>query len=156
MSYTLFPTTLTATTERTTINQTVTVNKDAIDPAITSIAVTKGANTSGNINVAVSTNSFTVTGQYYDNWDKTIWLEEFVASGNTFANTFVTAAKWSNVSANLNFIANYQAATSPASKIATYYILVNNSSNLTLTQTINIDYTSGAQTMIEQISRGKV
>ena len=156
MAYTLSPATLTATTEKTQLNQTVTVVKDTLDPVVANIIVTKGLNTLGNVNVNVSTSSFTITGQYYDNWDKTIVYEEFVQSGNTWANTFVTVTKWANVSANLNFVANYTAATSPSSKTATYYVLVNGTSNISLTQAINNNYTPGALTMVEFIARGKV
>ena len=156
MAYTLSPATLTATTEKTQLNQTVTVSKAALDPVVANIIVTKGLNTLGNVNVNVSTSSFTITGQYYDNWDKTIVYEEFVQSGNTWANTFVTVTKWANVSANLNFVANYTAATSPSSKTATYYVLVNGTSNISLTQAINNNYTPGALTMVEFIARGKV
>ena len=158
MAYTLSPATLTATTEKTQLNQTVTVVKDTLDPVVANIIVTKGLNTLGNVNVNVnvSTSSFTITGQYYDNWDKTIVYEEFVQTGNTWANTFVTVTRWSNVSANLNFVGNYVAATSPSSKTATYYVLVNGSSNISLTQAINNNYTPGALTMVEFIARGKV
>ena len=156
MAYSLSPSTLTATTEKTQLNQTVNVLKDTLDPAITSIVVTKGINTTGNIDVAVSTSSFTITGQYYDNWDKTIVYEEFVQTGNTWANTFVTVTKWSNVSANLNFVTNYTAATSPSSKTATYYVLVNGTSNIGLTQAINNNYTPGALTLVEYVAKGKV
>jgi hypothetical protein len=156
MAYTLSPATLTATTEKTQLNQSVTVSKAALDPAITSVVVTKGSNTLGNINVAVSTSSFTITGQYYDNWDKSIVYEESVQTGNTWANTFVTVTKWANVSANLNFVANYVAATSPGSKTATYSVLVNGTTSLSLTQAINNNYTPGALTMVEFIARGKV
>jgi hypothetical protein len=82
--------------------------------------------------------------------------EEFVQAGNTWANTFVTVTRWSNVSANLNFVGNYVAATSPSSKTATYYVLVNGSSNISLTQAINNNYTPGALTLIENIAKGKV
>ena len=156
MAYTLSPATLTATTEKTQLNQTVTVVKDTLDPVVANIIVTKGLNTLGNVNVNVSTSSFTITGQYYDNWDKTIVYEEFVQTGNAWANTFVTVTRWSNVSANLNFVGNYVAATSPSSKTATYYVLVNGSSNISLTQAINNNYTPGALTMVEFIARGKV
>lgn len=158
MAYTLSPSTLTATTEKTQLNQTVTVVKAALDPVVANIVVTKGLNTLGNanVNVNVSTSSFTITGQYYDNWDKTIVYEEFVQSGNTWANTFVTVTKWSNVSANLNFVSNYVAATSPSSKTATYYVLVNGTSNISLTQAINNNYTPGALTLVENIAKGKV
>lgn len=156
MAYSLSPSTLTATTEKTQLNQTVNVTKDAFDPAITSVAVTKGANTTGNINVAISTSSFTITGQYYDNWDKTIVYEEYIQAGNTWANAFVTVTKWANISVNLNFVSNYAAATSPASKTATYYVLVNGTSNISLTQTINNNYTPGAQTLVEFVGLGKV
>lgn len=156
MAYSLSPSTLTATTEKTQLNLAVSVIKDVFDPAVTSVVVTKGANTTGNINVSISTSSFTITGQYYDNWDKTIVYEEYIQAGNTWANTFVTVTKWANISANLNFISNYAAATSPASKTATYYVLVNGTSNISLTQTINNNYTPGAQTLVEFVGLGKV
>jgi hypothetical protein len=156
MAYTLSPTTLTATTEKTQLNQTVSILSSAFDPAITSIVVTKGTNTTGNIIVAVSTSSFTITGQYYDNWDKSIVYEEAIQTGNTWANAFVTVTKWSNISANLNFVSNYTAAISPSSKTATYYVLVNGTSNISLTQPINNNYTPGALTLVEYVAKGKV
>ena len=156
MAYVLSPTVLPATKEKTQLNQTVTVTKDAFDPAITSVVVTKGANTLGNIVVAVTSPSFTITGQYFDNWDKSITYEEFVESGNTWANTFVTVTKWNDISANLNFIQNYTAASSPSTKTASYSVLVNGTTTLSLTQVINNDYTPPAQTLVEYVSKGKV
>lgn len=156
MAYTLSPATLTATTEKTQLNQTVTVTPGGLDGPVTSIAVTKGANTTGNINVAVSTSSFTITGQYDDNWDKTITYEQFIQSGDTYANVIVTATKWANVSANLNFVSNYTAATTPSSRTATYYVLVNGTSNISLTQSINNSYTAGAMSLVEFVAKGKV
>jgi hypothetical protein len=156
MSYTLSPATLSATTEKTQLNQTVTVTPGFGSGAVTSIVVTKGANTSGNINVAISTSSFTITGQYSDNWDKTITYEQYVQSGNTYANIIVTATRWANVSANLNFVSNYSAGSVSGSKTATYYVLVNGSSNISLTQVINNNYTSGALSLIEFVAKGKV
>ncbi|CAB4133369.1 hypothetical protein UFOVP257_158 [uncultured Caudovirales phage] len=156
MSYTLSPSSLSATTEKTQLNQTVTVTKDMFDSPITSVVVTKGSNTLGNIEVTVASPSFTITGQYYDNWDKTIVYEEAVKSGETWANTAVTVAKWSNISANLNFVQSYTAATSPSSKTATYTVLVNGTTSLSLTQVINNNFTPGALTLVDFVAKGKV
>jgi hypothetical protein len=156
MAYSLSPATLSATTEKTQLNQTVSVLKDALDPTIANIVVVKGTNTTGNINVAVSSSSFTITGQYYDNWDKSIVYEESVQTGNTWANTFVTVTRWSNVSANLNFVGNYIAAVSPGSKTASYTVTINGVTTLPLTQVINNSYTPGALTLVEYVAMGKV
>jgi hypothetical protein len=156
MAYGLSPSTLSATTEKTQLNQSVTVTKDPLDPAITSVAVTKGSNTAGNIVITAATSSFTITGQYYENWDQTIVYEEAVQSGNTWANAAVTVTNWSAISANLNFVSGYTAATTPSTKIATYYVLVNGTSNISLTQTINNNYTPGALSLVEYVAKGKV
>ena len=156
MPYALSPSSLTATKEKTQLNQSVTVTKDPLDPVISSVAVTKGANTLGNIVVTVASPSFTITGQYFDNWDKSITYEKFVESGNTWANTFVTVTKWNNIDANLNFVQSYTAATSPSTKTASYSVLVNGTTTLTLTQVINNDYTPPAETLVEYVAKGKV
>jgi sugar (pentulose or hexulose) kinase len=158
MSYTLSPSTLTATKEKTSLNQTVTVVPGAFDSAVTSISVIKGDNTLGNIVVtSLTSSSFKITGQYYDNWSKTIVYEGSTQTGETWANTLVTASKWSEIGANLNFVQSYTAATSPSTKTAKYYVVVNGTvANLTLTQVINNDYTPGAQTLVEFVSKGKV
>jgi hypothetical protein len=156
MAYSLSPATLPATTEKTQLNQTVSVLKDALDPVVANIIVTKGLNTLGNVNVNVSTSSFTITGQYYDNWDKSIVYEESVQAGNTWANALVTVTKWSNISANLNFVQSYTAAVSPGSKTANYTVTINGATTLPLTQVINNSYTPGALTLAEYVFNGKV
>jgi hypothetical protein len=156
MAYSLSPAILPATTEKTQLNQTVSVLKDALDPVVANIIVTKGLNTLGNVNVDVSTSSFTITGQYYDNWDKSIVYEESVQAGNTWANALVTVTKWSNISANLNFVQSYTAAESPGSKTANYTVTINGATTLPLTQVINNSYTPGALTLAEYVFDGKV
>lgn len=157
MAYILSPSTLPATKEKTQLNQTVTVTVVGLDSPVSSVAVTKGENTLGNIEIAVASPSFTITGQYYDNWSKTIVYEKFVQTdATTWANTLVTADKWANIDANLNFVQSYTAATSPSSKTATYSVVVNGTTTLSLTQVINNDYTPGAQTLVEFVSKGKV
>ena len=156
MAYSLSPAILPATTEKTQLTQTVSVLKDALDPVVANIIVTKGLNTLGNVNVDVSTSSFTITGQYYDNWDKSIVYEESVQAGNTWANALVTVTKWSNISANLNFVQSYTAAVSPGSKTANYTVTINGATTLPLTQVINNSYTPGALTLAEYVFNGKV
>lgn len=156
MAYSLSPAILPATTEKTQLNQSVSVLNDALDPVITSIVVTKGENTNGNVSIAVASSSFTLTGQYYDNWTYSIVYEEFVQTDNSWANTFVTVSNWSNISANLNFIQSYAAPVSPSSKTANYTVTINGSSTLPLTQVINNNYTPGALTLVEYVAKGKV
>ena len=156
MAYSLSPAILPATTEKTQLNQTVSVLKGALDPVITSIVVVKGVNTAGNIAVATASSSFTITGQYYDNWTYGIVYEEFVQDGTTWANTLVTVSNWSNISANINFVQSYTAATSPSSKTASYAVTINGVTTLPLTQVINNNYTPGALTLVEYVAKGKV
>jgi hypothetical protein len=156
MAYSLSPAILPATTEKTQLNQTVSVLKDALDPEITSIGVTKGENTNGNIDVAVAASSFTITGQYYDNWTYGVVYEEFIQNGNTWANALVTVSNWSNINANINFVQGYTAAVSPSSKTANYSVTINGATTLPLTQVINNNYTPGALTLVEYVTKGKV
>lgn len=151
MAYTLSPSILPATLEATDVNQTVSVLVSGLDPVVSSIVVTKGANTSGNIVVNVTGSSFTLTGQYYDNWTKSITYEEFTPTGNITA----IATTWDAISANLNFVTSYVAETSPSSKTASYSVLVNGSTTLTLTQVINNNFTPGALNLIKYVSKGK-
>lgn len=151
MSYTLSPATLPPTTEATSLNQTVLVTVSGLDSPVTSVAVTKGANTKGNIVITAGVDSFTITGQYYDNWNKTITYEEYTPTGNITS----VATTWDTVSANLNFVTAYAPETSPSSKTATYSVLVNGTTTLSLTQVINNNFTPGALTLVQFVSKGK-
>lgn len=151
MAYTLSPSTLTATSEGTQLNQTVTVVKDALDPAVASIQVYKLEHTQGNINVSIASSSFTVSGQYLQNWDQTILYEEFSNGGN--AN--VTVNQFSKISSNLNFVISYIANTSPASLIANYAVSINSGANIFLTQTVKTGFTPNQENLIAAVAKGK-
>ena len=151
MAYTLSPSTLSATTEKTQLNETVNVLAGGMDPPVTSLVVTKGANTNGNIVVTIGASSFTITGQYKDNWDKTITYEEYTPTGNITS----VATTFESISPNLNFITSYVPSISPGTKTASYSVLVNGSTSLELTQVININFTPGAESLVEYVAKGK-
>lgn len=151
MAYTLSPSTLPATNEKTQLSQTVSVVAGGMDPPVSSIVVTKTGDSLGNIVINVSSSSFVITGQYYDNWEQSITYEEYTESGNIS----VVVPQFSNISPNLNFVTSFVAATSPSTKTATYYVLVNASSNLSITQTININYTPNKDLLVDFVGRGK-
>lgn len=151
MAYTLSPSTLTATSEGTQINQTITVVKGGMDPAVTSIVVYKLEHTQGNINVNIASSSFTVNGQYKQNWNQTIYYEEFRANGN--AN--VTVNQFSNISSNLNFVSGFIANTSPSTLTANYAVSINSGANIFITQVIKKNYTPDKDSLIAAVARGK-
>lgn len=148
MSYTV---TIPATIEGVQLNQVVNVVPVGVSLPAISVTATLNSGRTGNIVTIPGTTSFTITGQFYDNWSKTITYEEFKSSGNAT----VVATKWADVSPNLNFITEYLAATSPASYTATYTVVINGTITMTATQTINNDYTPGALQLKQFVSKGK-
>ena len=154
MAYSLVPSTLTATSEGTTINQTVSIAKDLLDPAVSSIDVYKLEHTNGNIvlSVSVGTSSFTLSGQYLQNWNQLITYEEFTNTGN--AN--VTVTQFNDVGSNLNFVFQYIANISPATLTANYAVNINNSGNLFLTQVVSTNFTPNKDSLIAAVARGKI
>jgi hypothetical protein len=151
MAYSLSPTTLTATSEGTQINQTVTVAKGAFDPVVSSIQVYKLEHTQGNINVSIASSSFTISGQYLQNWDQTILYEEFGTNGN--AN--VTVNQFSKISSNLNFVISYIANTAPATLTAKYAVSINGGANIFLTQSVKTGFTPNQENLIAAVAKGK-
>ena len=151
MAYTFSPTTIPATTEGTQLNQTITVVKDAFDPAITSLVVYKLEHTLGNIVVTTGASSFVITGQYQKNWDQTIFYEEYAKSGNTN----VTVKQFANISSNLNFVIGYIANTSPSTLTANYAVKINNGANLYITQSVGSNFTPNKDSLISAVSQGK-
>jgi hypothetical protein len=151
MSYTLSPSTLAATSEGTQVNQTVTITVGTFDPPISSIAVYKLEHTQGNIDVSIGASSFTLNGQYLQNWDQTILYEEFGTNGN--AN--VTVNQFSKVSSNLNFIISYIANTAPATLTANYAISINGEANIFLTQPVKTGFTPNQESLIAAVAKGK-
>jgi hypothetical protein len=151
MAYTLSPSTLTTTSEGTQINQTVTVVKDTLDPIVANVQVYKLEHTQGNVNVNISTSSFTLNGQYLQNWDQTVLYEEFGISGN--AN--VTVNQFSKISSNLNFVISYIANTAPATLTANYAISINSGANIFLTQMVKTNFTPNQENLIAAVAKGK-
>ncbi len=151
MSYSLSPATLPTTTEAVSQNQTVTVVVGGLDPPVTSLIVTKGVNTNGNIVITTGGSSFTITGQYKDNWNKTITYEEYTPTGNITS----IATTFDSISPNLNFITSYVPDSLPSSKTASYSVVVNGTTTLSLTQVINNNFTPGALSLVDYVSRGK-
>lgn len=151
MAYTLSPSSAPSTTEGTQVNQAIAVSSSFGDPAITSIQVYKLEHTNGNIVVTTGASSFTITGQYLQNWDQTILYEEFGTKGN--AN--VTVNQFSKIGSNLNFIISYIANTAPATLTANYAISINGGANIFLTQPVKTGFTPNQESLIAAVAKGK-
>lgn len=156
MAISLSSTTLSAIEENTEIAQTITVGRLLVppDPAISSVVVTKGANTAGNVVVTVSdpaliTGNVTITfsGQYYDNFTKTITYED----GNKQVKT---VAKFTDIEPGYNFVSEYL-ASSLSTLTASYSVLVNGVELGPVTQVINNNYTPGKNSLVQFVAQGK-
>ena len=157
MAITLSTTTLTAVTENADISETITVGRVLLpmpDPAISSVVVTKGANTAGNIEIAVSAPSLifgnvtiTFTGRYNDNFSKTITYED----GDKAVQT---VTKFQDIEPGYNFISEYL-APSGGSITADYSVVVNGEELGPVTQVINNNYTPGKDFLVQFVAQGK-
>ena len=156
MAITLSSTTLPAIQENTEIAQTITVGRLLIppDPMISSVVVTKGANTQGNVVVIVSSPEFltgnvtiTFTGRYNDNFSKTITYED----GNKQVKT---VTKFTDIEPGYNFVSEYL-STGSSTLTASYSVLVNGTEVGPVTQVINNNYTIGKDYLIQYVAQGK-
>ena len=151
MAYSLVPGTLTSVQEAVDFNTTVTINKGALDPSVTSIQVFPLENTKGNILITTLSSSFRVQGQYAKNWPPVIYYEEFSNSGNSN----VVVNDFDTIGSNLNFVISYIANSSPASLTANYAVKINNGANLYLTQVVTTNFTPGQTSLIANVAKGK-
>ena len=156
MAITLSSTSLTAIEENTEISQTIIVGRLLLppDPVISSVVVTKGANTAGNVVVTVSdpaliTGNVTITfsGRYNDNFTKTITYED----GNKQVQT---VTKFADIEPGYNFISEYL-ASGTSSLTASYSVVVNGSELGPVTQVINNNYTPGKEYLVQYVAQGK-
>lgn len=156
MAISLSSTTLPAIEENTEIAQTITVGRVLIppDPLISSVVVTKGANTSGNVVVTVSSPEFltgnvtiTFTGRYNDNFTKAITYED----GDKQVKT---VAKFTDIEPGYNFVSEYL-SVGPSTLTASYSVLVNGAELGPVTQVINNNYTIGKDYLIQYVAQGK-
>jgi hypothetical protein len=156
MAITLSTTTLPAIEENTDIAQTITVGRLLVppDPAISSVVVTKGANTSGNVVVTISdpgliSGNVTITfsGRYNDNFTKAITYED----GDKQVKT---VTKFTDIEPGYNFVSEYL-STGPSTLTASYSVLVNGDELGPVTQIINNNYTIGKDYLIQYVAQGK-
>lgn len=155
MAITLSSTSLTAIEENTEISQTITVGRLLLppDPFISSVVVTKGANTAGNVVVTVSdpaliTGNVTITfsGRYNDNFTKTITYED----GNKQVKT---VTKFADIESGYNFVSEYLAGSGTLT--ASYSVVVNGVELGPVTQVINNNYTPGKDYLVQYVAQGK-
>lgn len=156
MAITLSSTALAAIEENVDIAQTITVGRVLIppDPLISSVVVTKGANTAGNVVVTVGNPEFltgnvtiTFSGRYNDNFTKAITYE----AGDKQVKT---VAKFTDIEPGYNFVSEYL-STGPSTLTASYSVLVNGAELGPVTQVINNNYTVGKDYLIQYVAQGK-
>lgn len=156
MAITLSATTLTAIEENVDIAQTITVGRLLVppDPLISSVVVTKGANTAGNVVVTVGSPEFvtgnvtiTFSGRYNDNFTKAITYED----GDKQVKT---VAKFTDIEPGYNFVSEYL-SVGPSTLTASYSVLVNGAELGPVTQVINNNYTIGKDYLIQYVAQGK-
>jgi len=156
MAISLSSTTLPAIEENTEIAQTITVGRLLVplDPLISSVVVTKGANTAGNVVVTVGSPEFvtgnvtiTFSGRYNDNFTKAITYED----GDKQVKT---VAKFTDIESGYNFVSEYL-SVGPSTLTASYSVLVNGDELGPVTQVINNNYTIGKDYLIQYVAQGK-
>ena len=156
MAITLSTTTLPAIEENIDNAQNITVGRLLLppDPNISSVVVTKGANTAGNVVVTVGspeliTGNVTITfsGRYNDNFTKTITYE----AGDKQVKT---VTKFSDIESGYNFVSEYL-ASGTGTLTASYSVVVNGVEIGPVTQVINNNYTPGKESLIQFVAQGK-
>jgi len=150
MAFQLSPSSLPSTNEDIDLNQTVEITITGIGgDTVESISVTHTA-IEGTISVStdVDSSSFTITGKYNDNFDKTITYQD--SEGAT-----KTATRWKNLESGYNLVQEYT-PSSGGSVLCTYTVLVNGSTTLTITQSVtNSSYTPGKNNLVTAVAGGK-
>jgi hypothetical protein len=155
MAYTLSTVVLTEILEATNFTRTVNVIVDGFDPPISSIGVTKAADVNGNIVITTeltpSSNSFTISGQYNNNFTQAI---KFLDS-NKQENTITSKTAFGQLPAGYFMMVEYLASSS-TSFIASYQVSVNGNLIGTVTQQVNNNYTPGRDALIAAVAGGQV
>jgi hypothetical protein len=150
MAFSLSPSSLPSTDEDIALNQTVEITTTGFggDP-VTSLEVTHSS-IEGTISVStdVDSSSFTITGKYNDNFDKTITYQD--SEGAT-----KTANRWKNLDPGYNLVQEYT-PSGGGSVSCTYTVVVNGSTTLTITQSVtNSSYTPGKNNLVTAVAGGK-
>jgi hypothetical protein len=150
MSFTLTPSSLPSSNEGIAVNQTVEITSGGFGGgAVESITVTRSS-IEGTISVStdVGGSSFTITGKYNDNFDKSITYQD--SNGVT-----KTATRWKNIPTEYNFIQNFTPSTG-GSVPCTYTVVINGTTTLTITQTVtNNGYSGGKEGLVTAVAGGK-
>ena len=150
MSFTLTPSSLPSSNEGIAVNQTVEITSGGFGGgAVESITVTRSS-IEGTISVStdVGGSSFTITGKYNDNFDKSITYQD--SNGVT-----KTATRWKNLEPGYNFIQNFTPSTG-GSVPCTYTVVKNGTTTLTITQTVtNNGYSGGKEGLVAAVAGGK-
>lgn len=150
MSFTLTPSSLPSSNEGINVNQTVEITSSGFGGgAVESIAVTHSS-IEGTIAVTTDVGgpSFTITGKYNDNFDKSITYEN--GSGVT-----KTATRWKNLEPGYNFIQRFTPSTG-GSVPCVFTVVVNGTTTLTITQTVtNAGYSGGKEGLVTAVAGGK-
>jgi len=151
MAYSLSTNTLTQILEATDFSRTVTINSAALDPPITSITVTKVGEINGNIVITTGASSFTISGQYNNNFTKTVTYQD----KNKESVTVTSKTAFSALPADYFMIVEYLASLT-TTFTASFTVAVNGSYIDTVTQQVNNNYTPGKDSLIAAVAGGKV
>ncbi len=155
MAYTLSTVVLTEILEATDFTTTVNVTAGAMDPPITSIVVTRADDVSGNLVITTaltpSSNSFTISGQYNNNFTKTI---KFLDS-NKQESTITSKTAFNQLPAGYFMMVEYLASSSTTFS-ASYQVSINGNLIGTVTQQVNNNYTPGKDALIAAVAGGQV
>ena len=150
MAFTLTPSSLPSSNEGIAVNQTVEITTSGFGGGtVESISVTHTA-IEGTISVAtdVGSSSFTITGKYNDNFDKSITYQDSDSATKT-------ATRWKNLEPGYNLIEKFTPTTG-GSVPCTYTVVVNGTTTLTITQTVtNAGYSGGKEGLVVAVAGGK-
>jgi hypothetical protein len=150
MAFGLSPTSLTQILEATDFSRTVTITSSLMDPPITSIIVSRIGDTSGNLVISIEEESFTISGQYTNN---------FIGSLS-----YLDARKKAKVITTKNpfkqlepryFIVTEYLASLETSFVASYQVSVNGNVVGIVTQQVNNNYTPGKDSLIAAVAGGQ-
>jgi hypothetical protein len=150
MSFTLTPSSLPSSNEGIAVNQTVEITTSGFGGGtVESLTVTRSS-IEGTIAVAtdVSGPSFTITGKYNDNFDKSITYQD--SNGAT-----KTATRWKNLEPGYNLIEKFTPSTG-GSVPCTYTVVINGTTTLTIVQTVtNSGYSGGKEGLVTAVAGAK-
>lgn len=152
MPYTLSSSTLPDTLENTYFSGVIGLVPDdpVAEPPITAIAVTRSAQFTFGPNIAtdIAGNSVTISGQYSGN---------FSAGGITFLDKdskSQTVLKFTDVPSDFSTVISYS-PSGTSNGDATYTISVNGNVAGTVTQTVINNYSTGRDSLVALVAKGK-